>query len=111
MESLTDTPSKKFFPDGSSDLDSLQRRNILLLATRQLVEKYVDLSLPQKKEKKPKKSAPAPTLPHDGIYEHAKETVTLGLLMMEYVDAVREGNGDRKMRVWNVLLPLFKATG
>ena len=46
MESLTDTPSKKFFPDGSSDLDSLQRRNILLLATRQLVEKYVDLSLP-----------------------------------------------------------------
>ena len=39
MESLTDTPSKKFFPDGSSE--SQQRKNILLLETRQLVEKYM----------------------------------------------------------------------
>jgi hypothetical protein len=55
MDSLTDIPSKKFFPDGSSELDSVQQRNILLLAAEQLVEKCVDLSISEEKPKKEKK--------------------------------------------------------
>jgi L1 cell adhesion molecule like protein len=112
MDSLTDTPSTKFFPDGSSELDSLQRRNVLLLAAEQLVEKYVDLAIPEqkpkkKKQKPKKKNAP----PHDGIYEYAKDTLTLGLLLKEYIDTVRESDGDRIMCVWKFLLPLFRSTG
>ena len=81
MNTLTDRPSNKFFPDGSSELDSLQRRNILLLAAEQLVEKYVDLSIPEEKPKKkkqkqkPKKKSAASKPPHtntrvavEGIY-------------------------------------------
>ena len=113
METLADTPSKKFFPNGSSELDSLQRRNILLLATKQLVQKYVDLSIPKEKPKKKhktkKKSTSKP--PHDGIYEYAKDTLTLGLLLMEHIDSVRESDGDRIMLVWKFLLPIFKSTG
>ena len=43
MDTSTDVPSNKFFPDGSSELDSLQRRNILLL------ERYADLLIPEEK--------------------------------------------------------------
>lgn len=31
--------------------------------------------------------------------------------MKEYIDAVREGDGDRIICVWKFLLPLFKSTG
>ena len=47
LDGFIDTPSNKFFPDGTTELDSLQQRNILLLAAEQLVEKYVDLSIPK----------------------------------------------------------------
>ena len=104
METLTDTPSKKFFPDGSSELDSLQRRNILLLATKQLVDKYVDLSIPEEKpekmwRQKPKKKSAPSKPPHDGIYEYAKDTLTLGLLLKKFIDGVRESDVDRIMLV------------
>ena len=114
METFTDTPSKKFFPDGFSELDSLQRRNILLLATKQLVQKYVDLSIPEekpKKKQKAKKKSTSSKPPHDGIYEYAKDTLTLGLLLMEHIDSVRESDGDRIIRMWKFLLPNFKVTG
>ena len=110
METLTDSPSKQFFPDGSTELDSLQRRNILFLAIEQLVEKYVDLSIPEKKPTKQQRQRSKQN-PHDGIFEYAKDTLTMGLLLMEFIDAVREGDGDRIIRVWKFLLPIFKSTG
>lgn len=44
-------PSRKFFQMAQVSLDSLQRRNFILLATKQLV-KYVDLSIPEETEEK-----------------------------------------------------------
>ena len=67
MDSLTSSPSTKFFPEGCGEL---QRRNILLLATRQLVEKYVDLTTPTEKAKKD-----ASKQPHDGVYGYAMDTL------------------------------------
>ncbi len=55
MTSIEDEPSSVYFPAGSSDLDSLQRRNILLLATRNIASKYVDLKFCERAEKKKKK--------------------------------------------------------
>ena len=114
MDTLTDVPSNKFFPDGSSELDSLQRRDILLLAAEHLVEKYVDLSIPEKKpqkQNKKQKSKMKKASPHDGIYEYAKDTLTLGLLLKEYIDTIRESDGDRIICVWKFLLTLFRSTG
>lgn len=84
-----------------------------MLAIKQLVEKYVDLSIPEKKLKKQQKQKPKQksASPHDGIFEYAKDTLTMGLLLMEFIDAVREGDGNRIIRVWKFLLPLFKSTG
>ena len=36
METMTDSPSKQIFPDGSTELDSLQQRSILFLAIEQV---------------------------------------------------------------------------
>ena len=104
MESLTDVPDKSFFPEGSSDLDSLQRRNIFMLATLHLVEKHIDLLVP---DKKPKKFVS--TESYDGVLQYAQETLTLGLLLMEFNDAIRKGDGGRIMRCWKFFLPIFKS--
>ncbi len=44
MESTEDSPSTAFCPEGSSALDSLERRSILQTATRKVVDKFVNLS-------------------------------------------------------------------
>lgn len=47
----------------------------------------------------------------DCVLAYAKELLTLGLLLLEYNDAVREGDGFRILRCWRFLLLVFKATG
>ena len=37
--------------------------------------------------------------------------MSLGLLLLEYKDAIKEGNGSRVLRCWKYFLILFKATG
>ena len=106
MDSLTDTPSTTYFPEGSSELDSLHRRNILL-ATEQLIENHMDLTIPECVERKKKGT---PKQPHDGVHDYAKDTLVLGLLLMEFNDSIREGDGDRIIRCWKFFLPLFKST-
>ncbi len=39
------------------------------------------------------------------------EVLSLGLLFMEFIDAIREGDGDRICSCWKFLLLIFKATG
>lgn len=50
------------------------------------------------------------TITRDHIREYACEVTSLGLLFMNYKDAIREGDGSRVMMIWKFLLPLFKAT-
>ena len=47
----------------------------------------------------------------DGISdEYSKEVFSLGLLYMEYHDAIKEGDGLHVLRCWKYLLLLFKAS-
>ena len=54
MSSVDSTPCTTLFPEGSSDLDSLQRRNVLMLAVNDIVEEFVDISFGMKKPTKKK---------------------------------------------------------
>lgn len=100
MSSATDIPSKSFFPDESSQLSSLERRKLLLQATEQVVDKFVDVSFGMKQ----------PT-PEDHVTAYACELLKFGLLLMEFNDAVREGDGERIMRCWRYFLLIFKVSG
>ena len=46
----------------------------------------------------------------DSVYAYSCETLTLGLLFLEFKDGIREGDGTRVMRVWKYFLLLFKAS-
>ena len=41
---------------------------------------------------------------------HAEEVFSFGLFFMEYIDAIREGDGTRILCCWKYMLLLFKAT-
>ena len=45
----------------------------------------------------------------DGVLEYSREVFTLGLLYMEFHDAIKEGDGLRVLRCWKYMLLLFKA--
>ena len=36
----------------------------------------------------------------DHVFEYAKETLSLGMLMLEFKDAIKEGDGKRVLRCW-----------
>lgn len=47
----------------------------------------------------------------DSIFNYASAVLNDGLLMMEFRDAVHEGDGERILRCWKFMLPYFYATG
>ena len=104
MESLEDTPSHEMFTV-SEETDSLQRRDILLKAAGQIVTSFVDVSF-GKGEKRTPSSAPS-----DGVKAYACEILNLGLLLMEFIDAIRQEDGHRICRCWRYMMLIFKANG
>ena len=46
----------------------------------------------------------------DQVTMYARELLTLGLLLAEFVDAVKEGVGPRVIRIWKFLLPIFSSS-
>ena len=47
----------------------------------------------------------------DRVFEYAKETLFLGMLMFEFKDAIKEGDGRRVLRCWKYFFLLFRSTG
>ena len=82
-----------------------ERKAIVKEVASLVVEQCVDLSTifssPQDKCRDQSTTS-------DGINAYACETLSLGLLFQEFKDAVREGDGNRVIRVWKYL---FKASG
>lgn len=50
------------------------------------------------------------TASSDGIMEYGKEVLSLGLLYLEYKDAIKEGDGLRVLRCWKYLQLIFTAS-
>ena len=100
MTSIDDRPSSTFFPDDSSVIEPVERRNLLVRHLEDVVKTHVDISFVQPKR----------TRTPDHIYEYASETLSLGLIWMEFVDSIREGDGSRIFRCWRYFLPIFRVT-
>ena len=102
MSSLEDQPSTEFFPEQSSQLDPSQRRVILMLGIKQVLEKFVDATYQTSTSTEDKDK--------DHVLAYAKDVLSLGLLLMEFVDAIKEGDGLCILRCWRYFLPIFKAS-
>ena len=140
MASVEDDPAvSDIFPSGCQELEPKQQRNILVLAAQRIVDKYVNISVPKyqdcpedtedpskakdsgkakrshksktsSKGAHPSQASDASDECNDLVLEYARETLTLGLFLMEFIDAIREGDGHRIIRCWRFFLLLFKAS-
>ena len=106
MSSMDTTPSATLFPPSSAKDDTLQRRRTLLDAVQKVLDKHVKFSLKEHDDEDEDETSEE----SDHVQEYAREVLTLGLLYMEFVDAIREGDGERIFRCWRYFLLLFKAT-
>ena len=100
FDSMEDMPpssslfGSKSFQEGTRT----SRREVLVEASKKLVEKYTyKIEL----EKKPKEN--------DHVLAYGKELMSLGLLYLEYRDSIREADGNRILRCWKYILFIFKA--
>jgi L1 cell adhesion molecule like protein len=105
MSSLDDIPLESIVPHDIWMEDDTVRWTLLQNIAKHVVEKYVDLSTEFKDP------AFQPDASTGTVLEYSCEMLSLGLLLLEFKDAVREGDGDRDLLVWKYFMLLFKATG
>ena len=84
--------------------DDRERLSTSMDVAKLIVEQHVDLSATFSESQS--NILPATS---DGVHAYSFETLSLGLLFMEFKDAIREGDGNRVLRVWKYFLLLFKA--
>ena len=101
MSELSDIPSSTIVShDIWMEEDSVQRK-VLLDISNHVVSEHVSL---------------ATAFSHcsaQGVgttYDYASEVLTLGLFIMNFKDAVREGDGEHILVLWKYMMLLFKAT-
>ena len=102
MNSLTDPlKSSEIFP---SEVSQNERLMVLDSAVQSIISEFVDIGF----SKSPRKQVPNNK---DHVLEYAKETLSMGLIFLEFKDAIREGDGDRVLRCWKFLFLFFRASG
>ena len=102
MASVEDTPSQELIPEETAAQDDAIRRDTMLKAVKSVLDEYV--CLPTTKDNSEQ------TL-QDHVKEYARDVLSLGLLYLEFSDAIRERDGERIIRCWKYLLLLFKDSG
>ena len=75
-----------------------ERKSILMDVASDIVDKYLDLSSIFADSKS--SHTQTTRTPPDSVFAYSCEILTLGLLLLEFKDSIRHGDGDRDMRVW-----------
>ena len=83
--------------------DPDMRKDTLYAVARGVVTKYVDLEVNFSSGDHEDGST-------DGKFEYSRLVISVGLLYLEYCDAIKEGDGLRVLRCWRFMLLLFKST-
>ena len=93
MSSLDDTPSTDIFSADSAESDFLD-------AIQNVLDDHIDISIDGEGNSDEARD--------DDHVLYARDVLTLGLLYMEFQDAIREGDGERLLRCWRYLLLILK---
>ena len=81
-------------------LSSVERRDKLLHLCGQVYDRFVQFAFNSK--------ISAST---DSVYEYTMLLLHLCLFYAEFADGIREGDGDRVLRCWKYMLPIFSSSG
>ena len=112
MSSLDDIPPDSVISHDMWMEDDSKRKSVLTEISSSLVNKHVDLEA--EFHSSDEASSGHSNSSGGTVYDYTREVISLGLLYLNFKDAVREGDGDRVMVVWKYLKYLmffFKATG
>ena len=104
MNSITDTPDEALIPADTWMQTKEDRKSILHATCKSIVDQFATFPVPGDSHSKVNNNP-------DTVNGYACEVLNLGLFYLEYADAVKEGDGNRVLRCWHYLLPLFKASG
>lgn len=111
MSSVDAIPTSDIIPSPEDAWmkDDSERMSILNEVSSRIVDRCVDLSTTfSDSQVHLRNSTQTPT---DTVYAYSCETLSLGLLFLEFKYVIREGDGDRVKRLWKYFLLLFKASG
>ena len=89
MTSINDIPQgSTLFPEGLVNMSMERRQQAILQAAQVIAESFVDINFSKPKDTK------------DCIHNYSCDVITLGLLLDELNDAIKDGDGDRILRCW-----------
>lgn len=107
MKSLSDTPVLPLLPPELENepenlwmLVDSERKRVLDHITGAVVDRFIDFQFHADTQRS-----------EDSVQDYAIQLLSLGCFYLEYADAIREGDGDRVLRCWRYLLPIFKSSG
>ena len=61
----------------------------MILAIKKIIDSFVDISYPKASTEEDE----------DNVCAYATEVMSLGLLLMEFIDGIRKGDGERIIRL------------
>lgn len=103
MQSQEGIPDSSIVPEDTWMQDDAVRAKILTDVSRALVDKFVNLDTVFAEQVKEAEDST--------VFDYTCQVITLGLLYLNFKDAVREGDGDRDITVWKYFMLIWMATG
>ena len=101
MDSIDDSPSASVVPLDVASLTKEERRGILYKICAEIVKKYVLFQFIKGEDH---------SVLDSETHTYFTAILSLGMFYMEFVDAIKEGDGLRVHRCWKYLLPIFKSS-
>ena len=102
MTSLQDTPSEDIVAAHVWTLDKEERKKIILGISEGIITSFTDLSY-----NGPRRVSTA----KDVVHEHSVQLLSMGMFYLYFRDAIKEGDGERVLRCWWYMLPMFFSAG
>lgn len=103
MTTLQDCPDPSVISEDTWWQDDQVRAKVLNDVSRRVVDKHVNLDTVFKKKKEEETAST--------VYDYTSLVISLGLLYLDFKDAVREGDGERVLRIWKYFMLIWKVTG
>ncbi len=103
MDNLDEVPSDLYVADPQNFwmLPKEDRLELIQTIAMKIVDMFVDVSFNDHKD----------FTYVDKTNLYARNLLSLGLFYFEYSDAIREGDGERVLRCWHYMLPMFISSG
>ena len=103
LKSPSDHPTNQIVPGADSiwTLSSSQRQECLKDLCGKVYDRFINFKF---------NSATSAQVV-DGIFDYSIQLLRLGCFYMEFRDAIKEGDGERVLRCWKYMIPIFSASG